>query len=279
LQENQSEDIISVAQTCDDIAWKEVKDLLLESLYGQVAGGDDEWLESLRRSSKDEKRSPHDEQGNVWVYAARDRSSRYRAAAIVTSKKGGSLKIMPIAATDSVAFRALILDLPLLLAGKGHKAYIHHTPSVGEVAALQESNWQFESQFPGSYHEDVVTQQWGYPLGKAAPPPHLRIQDRFLRMITSGRKSLEVRVGYAHIKAIKPGGSIQFIANAGQTLCSVADVRSYRSLESMIKHEDVSKALPGLAEDEALAQLRRIYPPEKERLGIVVLELAQQAAR
>jgi hypothetical protein len=46
----------------------------------------------------------------------------------------------------------------------------------------------------------------------------------------------------------------------------------------MIKHEDVRKALPGLAEDEALAQLRRIYPPEKERLGIVVLELAQHAA-
>ena len=161
---------------------------------------------------------------------------------------------MPIAAADPAAFRALILDLPVLLAGKGRKAYIHHTPNAGEVAALQESNWQFESQFPGSYHEDVVTQQWGCPLGQSAPLPDLRIQDRFLNMITSGKKSLEVRVGYAHIRAIKPGASIRFVANAGQMLCSVADVRSYRSLESMIRHEDVGRALPGLAADEALAQ-------------------------
>ena len=271
------DDLISVMPVYGDIAWKEVKELLLENLSGRVEGGDDEWLESLRRSSEGEQRASREEQGKVWIYAAKDRSSRYRAAAIATSKKGGSLKIMPIAASDPAAFRALILDLPVLLAGKGHKAYIHHTPSAGEVAALQESNWQFESQLPGSYHKDVVTQQWGCALGKAATPPSLRIQDRFLKMITSGRKSLEIRVGYAHIKTIKPGASIRFIANAGQMLCSVADVRSYRSLDSMIKHEDVRKALPGLAEDEALAQLRRIYPPEKERLGIVVLELAQHA--
>ncbi len=269
--------IISVMQICDDIAWKEVRELLLDNLPTQVAGGNDEWLESLRRGPDYERWAAPEEQGKSWVYAARDRTGRYRAAAMATSKKGGSLKIMPVAATDPIAFRALILDLPVLLAGKGHKAYIHHTPTAGEVAALQDSNWKFEGQFPGSYHEGMVTQQWGCPLDEAAPLPDLRIQDRFLNMITSGKKSLEVRVGYPHIRAIKPGASIRFVANAGQMLCSVADVRRYRSLESMSKHEDVGKALPGLAADEALAQLHGIYPPEKERLGIVVLELSQQA--
>jgi ASC-1-like (ASCH) protein/ribosomal protein S18 acetylase RimI-like enzyme len=273
--ETAADDIISVTQIHNSVAWKEVKELLLEDLPRQVASGDDEWLESLRSNSEDEQPSADEGHGKVWVYAARDRSGRYRGAAIATSKKGGSIKIMPIAASDTPGFRALILDLPLLLAGKAHKAYIHYAPTTDQVAALQESSWQFESQFPGWYHPDVVTQQWGCSLGKAAPPPNLRIQDQFLNMITSGKKSLEVRVGYAHIKAIRPGTRIQFVANAGQTLCSVADVRKYGSLESMAKHEDVERALPGLAEDEALAQLRRIYPAEKERLGIVVLELAQ----
>ena len=269
----QPDDIISVMQVCDDVAWKEVRELLLDHLYIDVPEGDEQWLESLRKGAP-EYPGPDAEQGNSWVYAARDRSGRYRAAAIASSKKGGSLKIMPIAAADAEAFRALVVNLPVHLAGKGRKAYIHHTPTAGEVAALQESSWKLESLLPGSYHKDVVTQQWGRTLGKT---PDLRIQDRFLNMISSGKKSLEVRVGYPHIKAIRPGASIRFVANSGQRLCRVADVRSYRSLESMARHEDVGKVLPGLAEDEALAQLRRIYPPEKERLGIVVLELSQHA--
>ena len=93
-------------------------------------------------------------------------------------------------------------------------------------------------------------------------------------MITSGKKSLEIRVGYDHIKAIKPGSSINLTANSGHMLRVVADVRSYPSLSIMIQHEDVEKALPGLGADEALDLLRRIYPPDKEKLGIVVLELS-----
>ena len=89
------------------------------------------------------------EQGNSWVYAARDRSGRYRAAAIASSKKGGSLKIMPIAAADAEAFRALVVDLPVHLAGKGRKAYIHHTPTAGEVAARQESSLEAREPAPG----------------------------------------------------------------------------------------------------------------------------------
>jgi ASC-1-like (ASCH) protein len=181
---------------------------------------------------------------------------------------------MPVAAGDSTAFRALVLDLPALLAGKGRKAYIHHTPSSWEVAALQESGWRFEAQFPGHYSEGTLTQQWGCRLDRTAAVPNLRIQDRYLHMITSGKKSLEVRVGYDHIKAIKPGSRIKLTADSGHMLCVVADVRSYPSLRAMIQHEDVEKALPGLDADEALNQLSRIYPPDKEQLGIVVLELS-----
>ena len=87
------------------------------------------------------------------MYAAQDRTGKYRGAVIATSKKGGSLKVMPVAAGDRTAFRALVLDLPALLAGKGRKAYLHHTPTSWEVAALQESGWRLEGQFPGHYRE------------------------------------------------------------------------------------------------------------------------------
>ena len=272
---NGPDSLISVTQVTDDIAWKEVRELFLDHLYTEVEGGDDEWLESLRLGSGE--RTAGGRLHQAYVYAARDRTGKYRAAAIATSKKGGTLKVMPVAAADSAAFRALVLDLPALLMSKGRKAYIHHTPNSWEVAALQESGWHFEGQFPGHYREDTLTQQWGCRLDLNATVPNLRIQDRYLHMITSGKKSLEVRVGYDHIKAIKPGSSVRLTSDSGHTLCAVADVRSYPSLKAMIQHEDAEKALPGLSADEALNQLRRIYPPNKEQLGIVVLELSMQA--
>jgi ASC-1-like (ASCH) protein/GNAT superfamily N-acetyltransferase len=274
LGHNGADSLISVTQVTDDIAWKEVRDLFLNHPYTEVEGGDDEWLESLRLGSGERTTGDHGESRQAYVYAAQDRTGKYRAAAIATSKKGGSLKVMPVAAADSTAFRALVLDLPALLVGKGRKAYIHHTPSSSEVAALQESGWRLEGQFPGHYREGMLTQQWGCRLDLPAAVPNLRIQDRYLRMITSGKKSLEVRVGYDHIKTIKPGSSIRLTADSGHMSCVVADVRSYPSLRVMIQHEDVEKALPGLGADEALNQLRRIYPPDKEQLGIVVLELS-----
>lgn len=269
---NGADSLISVTQVTDDIAWKEVRELFLDHPYTE--GGDDEWLESLRLGSGGRAAGEHGESRQAYVYAAQDRTGKYRAAAIATSKKGGSLKVMPVAAGDSTAFRALVLDLPALLVGKGRKAYIHHTPSSWEVAALQESGWRLEGQFPGHYREGTLTQQWGCRLDLPATLPNLRIQDRYLHMITSGKKSLEVRVGYDHIKAIKPGSRIRLTADSGHMLCVVTDVRNYPSLSVMIQHEDAEKALPGLGPDEALKLLRRIYPPDKERLGIVVLELS-----
>jgi len=53
----------------------------------------------------------------------------------------------------------------------------------------------------------------------------------------------------------------------------VREVRRYRDLDQMLKHEDIDQVLPGFTPDEALRRLREIYPPAKERLGIVVLGL------
>ena len=268
-----AEDLISVVPVQDDSAWSEVRKLLSGSLPHLVEGVNDSWLESMHRNAQHYDTSPKDEGRRVWIYAAQDRSGCYRAGAIVTYKKGGALKVMPIASRDIAAFKALIVDLPTLLYGCGRKAYLHHAPTAAEVAALQESPWRLEALLPGSYREDVVTQQWGCALDKKAPVG-LRIQSPYLAMIKSGRKKIEVRVAYEHIKKIMPGDLIRLESSSDHVVRRVREIRRYVSLEQMVRHENIGQVLPGLSSDEALQRLRQIYPPSKEKLGIIVLDFS-----
>jgi len=207
------------------------------------------------------------------VFCARDRAGSLRATAVAVPKKGGAVKVMPIAARDDEAFRALVLDLPSLLERAGRKAYLHLSPTADQVAALQESAWVLEALLPSAYSTEQVTQQWGCLLGEDAPVKRLRIHRRYLDMIKSGRKTLEIRVGYDHITSIRPGTRLLLAAKGDNFRCLVAAVRTYSSFDEMLRHEDVRRALPGVDAAEALAQLSSIYPPDKEKLGVFVLEL------
>lgn len=274
LAEPEAEEVISVVEVQGRAAWKRVEKLLSTSLPRLIEGVNDSWLESMYKNARDYSGSPEDDGRRTWVYAAQDRSGRYRAAAIVTYKKGGALKVMPIYARDINAFRALVVDLPTLFVDRGRKIYIHHVPSTAEVAVLQESDWKLEGLLPGAYREDVSTQQWGYSLDAKTIIRSLRIQSRYLSMIKSGEKNIEVRVAYDHIKKIKPGDGIRLVSGPEQVVRRVREVRRYSSIAQMLEHEDVTQVLPGLDRDEARERLRGIYPPEKERLGIIVFDLA-----
>jgi ASC-1-like (ASCH) protein/ribosomal protein S18 acetylase RimI-like enzyme len=272
-----AEDMISVAQVQDDSSWREVRKLLSSSLPRLIEGASESWLESMHRNAQRSGTSPKDEGRRAWIYAAQDRSGCCRAGAIVTYKKGGALKVLPIAARDIAAFKALIVDLPTLLFGCGRKAYLHHAPSAAEVAALQESCWKLEGLLSGAYREDVVTQQRGCPLDGNEPIRSLRIHNRYLSMIKTGQKRLEIRVAYDHIKKIRSGDLIRLVSNSDsdQAVRRVREVRRYAGLAQMLQHEDIEQVLPGLKPQEALQRLREIYPPEKERRGVVVLDLAE----
>lgn len=274
LAEPEAEEVISVVEVQDRVTWKKVEKLLSAGLPKLVDGVGDSWLESMYQNAQNYERSPEDDGRRSWVYAAQDRSGRYRAASIVTYKKGGALKVMPINASDINAFRALVVDLPTLFADRGRKIYIHHVPSTAEVAVLQESDWKLEGLLPGAYKEDSSTQQWGYSLDAKTMVRSLRIQSRYLAMIRSGEKKIEVRVGYRHIKKIKPGDDIKFVSGPEQVVRQVHDVRRYGSIAQMLEQEDVTEVLPGLDRAEANERLRGIYPPEKEQLGIIVFDLA-----
>jgi ASC-1-like (ASCH) protein len=102
----------------------------------------------------------------------------------------------------------------------------------------------------------------------------LWIKDEYLQQILDGRKTVEVRVAYSNIVRLEPGDSL--LLN-DQHLYIIIDIRRYPDFEALVAAEDPATIAPELAGREALlAACRAIYPPEKEALGAVALEIARQ---
>ncbi|MCX9190443.1 acetyltransferase [Carbonactinospora thermoautotrophica] len=92
----------------------------------------------------------------------------------------------------------------------------------------------------------------------------------YFDLIASGRKTVEVRVGYPNMRRIRPGWLIRFRTGDEHCLTRVRRVGEYGSFEEMLDPRAI-----GATEDRAelLAAIRRIYPPEKEALGVLAIEV------
>ena len=99
-----------------------------------------------------------------------------------------------------------------------------------------------------------------------------RIKRIYFDQLKSGKKTLEIRVGYPQIKKAQKGDIITF-ENYGFNEFDVKDVRIYQTIAEMLDTEGVEKVLPGLTHGAALHTLQRIYPKDREKLGVYVLEL------
>lgn len=99
----------------------------------------------------------------------------------------------------------------------------------------------------------------------------LWVREPFLSQILAGEKTVEVRVGYGNIRRLAPGDRLRL---NDRHLADVRRVASYAGFEELLAHEDPAAIAPGLPAAELLAALRDLYPPEKEALGAVALELA-----
>ena len=71
----------------------------------------------------------------------------------------------------------------------------------------------------------------------------LRIRRYYFDHIDSGRKPLEVRVGYSHIKKIKEGDTITFKDYSTQAF-NVIRVKRYEDFAEMLDTEDSQKIIP-----------------------------------
>ena len=104
----------------------------------------------------------------------------------------------------------------------------------------------------------------------------LWIKEEYLRQILSGRKTIEVRVGYKNITRLQVGDRV--ILN-DQIPLTITRVGRYTSFEVLLANEKASAIAPDVPTDELLSVIRAIYPAEKEALGVVALELAPEEPR
>jgi HAD superfamily hydrolase (TIGR01662 family) len=99
----------------------------------------------------------------------------------------------------------------------------------------------------------------------------LWVHKPYLDEILAGRKTVEVRVGYENIRRLRPGDQLKL---NDRHLVTIRRVGCYADFEELIAHEAPEEIAPGLTPQDLLVALREIYPPQKESLGAIALEVS-----
>jgi ASC-1-like (ASCH) protein len=114
----------------------------------------------------------------------------------------------------------------------------------------------------------IMTTRPAEPLIRAH---EMGIYKRYFDLIATGRKTTEIRVNDSSRRKIKKGSLIRFRCQGDQVLTRVTRVARYDTFDEMFDHEEVASVNPLATRDEQLANIRQIYPPEREALGVVAL--------
>jgi ASC-1-like (ASCH) protein len=99
----------------------------------------------------------------------------------------------------------------------------------------------------------------------------LWIKEEYLDWILTGHKTIEVRVGYSNITRLQIGDLVML---NGQHPFVIQRIGRYASFEELLVHEDPQTIAPDLPASQLLEALHTIYPPEKEALGVIALQIA-----
>ena len=99
----------------------------------------------------------------------------------------------------------------------------------------------------------------------------LWVRDEYLEQILSGRKTTEVRVAYPNIARLERGDTLLLNERYAYTITAV---RCYPTFEALAAAENPASIAPDLSHpDDLVRACRALYPPEKEALGVVALEI------
>lgn len=259
----------------DDKYEHQVRKLLLEKLPNTFRGINDDWVTGLFEGYKRRKLQDINAKYKL-IFLARDPEEKVRGVVGATPKKGSPIKLMPFIALDLPAFMALLRDIPFLLKEYGAKLYIHLSPTPDETIALQQCGWMLNGAMPAAYHPEIVTQQWSLDIDKKKTMRSMRVKDKFLKFIESGKKDLEVRVGYNSFRKIKVGELVNFNNRNRSIIRRIADIRTYKNFEEMVNAESPSRIVPEISRENLLGLLRDIYPKHKEKLGVIVFEITEE---
>jgi len=246
--------------------------LILSQMSDDFEGVDYSWVDALFAGYR--RRESGDVNNKFKIIFVAECDGKVVGVAGATPKKGRPIKLMPLVASSEAAFEALVVDLQGLLEDYGHKLYVHLVPEPWQVACLQRHGWSLEGVFPGGYAPTSVVQQWGLSLQKGDPVRKMRIKRPYFDAIMSGKKTLEVRVGYNSIKRLKAGELLQLETGHTSGVVRIKSIRVYDSFADMLSSESWREIVPQVGtEAEAFKLLRGIYPAGKERLGVHVIEI------
>jgi ASC-1-like (ASCH) protein len=108
------------------------------------------------------------------------------------------------------------------------------------------------------------------PLGVAR---EMNLYRRYFDLVADGSKTIEVRVQYPNLCNLAAGDHIRFVCGKDECLTRVVRVARYASFELMIDAEGPGRVNPTSPREQQLANIRRIYGPEKEALGVLAIEI------
>ncbi|MEO3862663.1 ASCH domain-containing protein [Acrocarpospora sp. B8E8] len=113
---------------------------------------------------------------------------------------------------------------------------------------------------------------------RPASAPGLRAREmnlyrRYFDLVADGSKTIEVRVQYPNLRRLAAGDYIRFVCGRDDALTRVKRVARYGSFEELLDTEGPKKVNPASPRDQQLANIRRIYGPEKEALGVLAIEI------
>lgn len=98
----------------------------------------------------------------------------------------------------------------------------------------------------------------------------LWVRPKYLEWVLSGRKTVEVRVGYPNILRLEVGDVL--VMNELHRY-RIRRISAYADFEALLAAEEPTAIAPDLAAEEILPVLRCLYGAEKEALGVVALEI------
>lgn len=109
---------------------------------------------------------------------------------------------------------------------------------------------------------------------------NLNLYRQYFELVAVGRKTIEVRVKYPHLADLAAGDRIVFRIKDTDETCEVTVLRvaEYASFEEMIDAEGPANVNPAAGREQQLANIRSIYGPEKEVLGVLAIEIALMTA-
>lgn len=108
----------------------------------------------------------------------------------------------------------------------------------------------------------------------------LNLYRRYFDLVAAGRKSIEVRVRYPHLAGMAAGDTIRFRIKGTDETCDVLvkRVAKYPDFEALLDGEGPANVNPTSTREQQLANIRGIYPPDKEALGALAIEIELLAA-